>query len=425
MSATRLALVLAVTLAAAGCKKDKAPSAAPSASAKAGAMLGNAEPGLLGELVALANTCKVTVESGTVNCPKGEHRKLINRFASNQQDRVKAVGTFASGLTHEDPKVRVVSANVLYGAFRGAWGEAKAGSVTPADADALIAATFQLPKPQARQAIPAAVHAAELSGRSAALEAALAKAPEAEYKTLATRYLMTHGRMSAFPKVQELAKSQNPAEVLAALESPRNMPAWTPEEQNAICPWASEFLGDNRPSVASRAASLLGNCGGEFVDKLLEKGEAALKEGKFANADVAGYRELCGPRRRSSGGGASEEQCSRARKLLEKVVEAKALEVQTRNTALTTLAYQWPDDETLKLAKKLEKNPDKTISEQARRTVLRLEQRRAMASPSASGRAPGGPLGRPLPIGAEPRARAIAQPAIKPVSPPPAAPEGQ
>lgn len=398
MLATRISFVLALALVASGCKKDNAPTAAGSASAKSdSALAGNADATLIGELVNLANTCKVTVESGTVNCPKGEHRKLINRFSSNQRDRVQAVGTFAAGLTHQDPKVRVVSANVLYGAFRSAWGDAKPGSVKPADAEALITATFQLPKPQARQAIPAAVHAASLSGRGESLDAALGKATETEYKTLATRYLMTHGRMEAFKKIQERAKSENPAEVLSALESPRNMPAWTPEEQAAICPWASDFLADARPSVASRAASLLGNCGGEFVNKLLDKGEAALKEARFTNADVAGYRELCGARKRTQGGGASEEQCTRARKLLEKVVETKGIDVQARNTALTTLAYQWPDEETMKLAKKLEKSPDKLLAEQARRTVQRLEQRTAMANPSARLRPPFNPRDRALP----------------------------
>jgi hypothetical protein len=394
MAATfRVSMVLVLALFS-GCKKDKGPSAAASASAKPATVeLKGADPALLGELVTIAKTCKVAVEASSVSCPKAENRKLANQFVSNQKPRAEGISTLAAALSHPEPEVRVVSANVLYSAFRSAWTDTKPGSVKPADADALIDAAFKAPKAQARQILPAAVHAAALSGRTAQLDTALAKATEPEYKTIVYRHLMTHGRLAAFEQVKTAAKSQNPSDVLAALESPRNMQAWTSEEQQTICPWASDFLADTRPSVASRAASLLGNCGGEFVDKLLTKGEDALKNKNFTTADVAAFRELCGPRKRGQANGPSEEQCTRARKLLEKVVETKTLDVAIRTTALTTLAYQWADDQTLKLAKKLEKSPDKVLAEQATRTVQRLEQRAAMGSASAGGRIPMPPFG--------------------------------
>lgn len=387
-STLRLSMILVLALGL-GCKKDKGAGAAGSASAKpASSALANAEPGLLGELVSLTQTCKVTVEASTLSCPKGENRKLVNQFVSNQRKRAEAVGTLAAALGHEKPEVRVAAANVLYQGFRSTWTETKPGDVKPADAEALIAAAFKLPKAQARQVIPAAVHAAALAGRTEAFDAALAKATEPEFKTVAYRHLMTHGRLKAFDRVKEAAKSAAPSDVLAALESPRNMQAWTPEEQEAICPWAAEFLSDKRPSVASRAASLLGNCGGAFVDQLITKGEEALKNKTFTNAEVAAYRELCSPRKRNQPNGPTEEQCARSRKLLEKVVETNGLDVQARTSALSTLAYQWPDDATKKLAKKLEKNPEKQLAEQATRTLQRLEQRSAMANPSARGRLP-------------------------------------
>lgn len=377
----RIAMVLVLALAPA-CKKDKT-DAGPAASASVSPGLANAEPGLLGEIVAVSKACKVAAEASTVSCPKGENRKLINQFISGQKQRTEALPTLTAALSHQDPAVRVVAANVLYGGFRSAWTDAKPGSVKPEDAEALTTAAFKLPKAQARQVIPAAVHASTLAGKIDSFEAALAKTTEPEFKTISYRHYMTHGRLEALKKVQEAAKSQNPAEVLSALESPRNMQAWTAEEQAAVCPWAADFLSDTRPSVASRAASILGNCGGEFVDKLLVKGEAALKEGKFTSADVSAYRELCGPKKRGQPNGPTEQQCGRARKLLEKAVETKGLDVQVRATALTTLAYQWPDDATIKLAKKLEKNPEKVLAEQATRTVQRLEQRAAMGSAGA------------------------------------------
>ena len=52
--------------------------------------------------------------------------------------------------------------------------------------------------------------------------------------------------------------------------------------------------------------------------------------------------------------------------------------------ALVALAYQWPDDKTLKLAKSLEKDADKSLADHASRTVKRIEQRKATAKRAAT-----------------------------------------
>jgi hypothetical protein len=163
--------------------------------------------------------------------------------------------------------------------------------------------------------------------------------------------------------------------VLAALDSPRNMYQWTADEQAAICPWAASLVGDGRPAVAAKASSLLGSCSGQYVDQLLETGEAALAAGKFTAIQLTSYRELCPVQKRGQANGPSDAQCARCRKLLGKIIEAKKVDEQTRSSALISLAYQWPDEATLKLAKRLAKGKDKSLAEHAKRTVERIEQR--------------------------------------------------
>ena len=195
---------------------------------------------------------------------------------------------------------------------------------------------------------------------------------------------MTHGRLSVFGKVQQLVKDNNSALSFAALEAPHNMYGWTQTEKAAICPWASDLLKDPRPNVATRAASLLSNCGGEFVDALLERGEKAFKDGKLNAGELGAFRDLCSAASLRDAGGASEKQCDRNRRLLDDVVEAKKLDSQTRSMALASLAYQWPDDKTLKLAQSLLKDSDKSLAEHADRTVKRLEQRKQVESGNPS-----------------------------------------
>ena len=396
--------ILAICATLGGCRhKPNAQKTAPSASAGATQRLpAGVDAALLGKLTEISKACKISANEGSVICPQGEQRTLVSEFVSNTRPRTSAVATFAYTLKSESPDLRTVAANILYSAFRSPWGpDLRRGAVSGADADALLAATLALPKPQARQAIPAAVHAAMLSNRGEPLYAALEKTNESQLSVLAYRYLMTHGRLDAFKKVQELSQDANSAIVLAALESPQNMYNWTPQEQAAICPWAAGFLSDARPPANAQAMALLGNCSGTFVDKLLDGGEAALKSGDLSIAQLAAFRDLCSPARRAQPNGPTEAQCKRSRKLLEALISSKTSAEQARSTALISLAYQWPDEETLKFAQAQSKNPDKSLAEHAKRTVERLTQRlhppksSAKEAPHSAVGQPGGAATRP------------------------------
>jgi hypothetical protein len=360
-------------------QKKKTPAPAPSSSAKPAPA--NVDAALLKQLTDVARSCKIDAPAANVSCAQGENRQLISEFVANQRSRPAAVATLAHALSDSNPAIQTVAANLLNGAFRSPWGpELRVGAVTAADAKSLLAAALKAPKALARQAVPGAVNAAELAGLSSEVYAALDKADQSEIRPLGYRYVMTHGRLGAFSKIQQLVKDNNAALSFAALEAPRNMSNWDETEKAAICPWAAELLKDPRPNVATRAASLLSSCNGEFVDQLLERGEAALKGGLFNAAELGPFRDLCSAANLRQAGGVTEKQCERNRKLLGDVVALKKLDSQTRSMALVSLAYQWPDDKTLKLAQSLAKDSDKSLAEHANRTVKRLEQRKATES---------------------------------------------
>jgi hypothetical protein len=402
-----------------GCKKS-APQPAPQASASSAVAdkpPPNVDAQLWGELAALPQACKVDDQRGTVTCTQGEQRKLISAFSSNQRSRIKALPTFIAALESKKPPLQTVAANLLYSAFRSSFGpEVKSGDVSAKDANALLTATIALPKALSRQALPAAVHASMLAGQSDALYAALEKVEDPQLRSVAVRNFMVYGRLGAFKKVQDLTRDDASRLSPAALEAPQNMLNWSAEEQAAICPWATELLTDTRPLIASKAASLLGSCSGEFIDTLLEAGERALAENKFTSAQLGGYRDLCSPNRRGRQSSATEQQCTRCRKLLEKVVEAKGVDQQTRGMALGSLAYQWPDEKTIQLSKRMEKSTDTGLAETARRTTQRLEQRKTMGAAAPSGALRSAP---PFGSGARPALVAPRAPGV------PAAPPGE
>lgn len=411
----RIGLVLGAATALcaglAGCKSSSSGSAAPASSASAAAVEKvppNVDADLYRELLRISKVCKVDDKQAMVTCPEGDQRKLSGQFVANQKNRVKALPTLTTALDMKNATLATVTTNLLYSAFRSSWGgEVKAGDVQPKAAQDLRTAVLALPKQLMRQALPSAVHASMLANENDAIYAAIEKLGDPPLRAVGVRHLMAHGRLGALPKVQELSKDPNPAVALAAVESAQNMHAWTPDEQAKVCPWASELLADERPAVSSKAASLLGNCGGSFVDSLLESREKALKTGKFTAGSLGGLRDLCSQGRRSRANAPSEEQCRRSRKILERVVEDKAVDDQVRNSAFTSLAYQWPDEGTMKIAKRLEKVKDSPLAETARRSIQRLEQRAALAAGSATPSTKGAKP-EPLPAPA-PRAPAPAE----------------
>jgi hypothetical protein len=121
------------------------------------------------------------------------------------------------------------------------------------------------------------------------------------------------------------------------------------------------------------------------VDALLQRGEQALKTGRFNAGELGAFRDLCSAPSLRDAGHATDKQCARNRELLGDVVAAKKLDSQTRSMALASLAYQFPDDKTLKLARSLLKDSDKSLAEHADRTVKRLEQRQQLEDGGVAG----------------------------------------
>jgi hypothetical protein len=191
---------------------------------------------------------------------------------------------------------------------------------------------------------------------------------------------MTHGRMTAFERIKTLVAGPELDAALSAAAAPNAMRNWSAEEEGPICSWAAELLGDARVGIATRAASLLGHCSGQYVDTLLSKGEEFLKAGKLTQAQIAPFRDVCSASRRrvDKEGDApkvSEQQCTRNRNFLEKALASKDVDGRTKAMVLSALAYQWPDDATKKLLKKYENDPDKELAKRAQDTVKRLERR--------------------------------------------------
>lgn len=378
-------LVAGCTFVLVGCSKDE-PAPQTDATPAERKPSWNVDPDLAAQLKTIAQKCSVEMNTGVVTCEDDENRRLTSEFISNKRSKVKSLETFAAALDSEDANERAVAASLLYESMRGNLGsEVTTGSVSQQQARGLVDQLKKLPKVQARQVAPAAVHAAVLAGDETYLYQVLDS--DSNLAASAYRYLMVHGRLSSFGKIQDLAKSTNTGIALAALEAPRNMQVWSAKDRATICPWAEKFLPEKRPMISSRAAGLLARCSGSSVDLLLDDGEASHRAGTFTSSKLAAYREVCSAsrRRRSE---VTDAQCQRNRALLTSVAKDPKVEARTRAQALTAIAYQWPDDESLKLAASLERGQPHELSSVAAKTSERLGKRLAASKAPTPGAAP-------------------------------------
>jgi hypothetical protein len=374
----------AVSASLAGCKKS-APPAGPAGSASAAAAEApkvdptpppGADPDLYKALATVVEKCNINVNDATASCPGEEARKLGDEFSSGKRSRAGAIKTFTLMLESKNENLRAAAVSVMHSGLRNGFGEdVKPGDVKPEDAQALLKDVFELPKPYIRRALPAAVHASVLANQLEPLYAKIDPAKDPDAAGVGIRYLMTHGRLTTFPKVQELTKASDTRLALSAIEAVQNMEKWTPEEQKVLCPWTTDFLSDKRPSVAARAATALSNCGGEFLDQILASGEKALKDGEFSSARLSGLRMLCTPSRRAQPNAPTAAQCDRTRNLLEKVIQTPKLEVSTRSSALVALTNQWNDPRTVAFVKKLQAGKDEGLTDQLKTAMRRLERK--------------------------------------------------
>jgi hypothetical protein len=380
-------LFIASCLTALGCGKRGEPKADPPVASAARAPVDSRiDSGLIDVLKQMARDCEVNVQDANVLCHHDEDQKLVSEFVADQRSQIWALPTMTAALKDADPKLQTVAADVLYLAFRVKLGrDARPGSVSADDARSLVDTVVALPKPQSRQAIATAVHASMLARQGQQLYHTLDEPKNQPLATIGYRHLMTYGRLDAFEKVKQLSRDSNTALVLAALNNPENMLDWTDGERAQICPWSQDFLGNAHPAIAAKAGSILAHCGGEYVDALLSKMDRSHKgDAPLTRTDIASMRDLCTLALRGKPGGPSELQCTRDRKLLDRALESTDVEAAGRGQALEALAYDWPDEHSLKLARQYESNKDAVVADFARQTAERLSRRMEKPAPSAS-----------------------------------------
>jgi hypothetical protein len=328
------------------------------------------------DLAAILAECEVNVSGCTVTkCKNDEKKTLTDKFelrgGKRAKDRGAVIDTFAAALADPSPELQTVAANVMGSAFRSM---PDVESVNPAAARRLIEAWSKLPRYQANQSITGVVHAAMLSGDdevAAALYQAVEAHPEAN-KASAYEALLAHGRLRAFPKVQELSKSDDDKIVVAALTSWRNMYSATDEEKAQICPWITSFLGDPRVDVFEAAGYGAVRCRGEVLDKLLDEGERRLSEShEFTRKHYFVFRDVCFSFMGEKTAG-EQAQCDRNYAFLQKVVDDGEVDSDMRGLALDAIYYQRRDATTKALATKYLKHKDEKVAARAKEIVDKL-----------------------------------------------------
>jgi hypothetical protein len=336
---------------------------------------------LMQAIDAVVANCQIDTKSARIECANKEDAALSDLFGyqAPKKTAFTTIATMAVALADDDENKRTVAANILGNKHQSGWGdEAKPGSVSKQVAETLLAAVPKLGQYQGRRAITAVAYAAGLAGETDKLIEVLDASTDAYLKNSGYKASMFYGRMTVFPKIQELAKSDDPATKLAAVSAAANFYKYTDEEKATLCPWAVEQLpadGDEvkESPIFEQAGYVLQRCGGEWIDKLLDFGEQQLADkNRFDRMYYFVYRNLCFSMMGEKSA-ADETQCERNYKFLEKAANNNKLSARERAFALDAIPYQRRDKKSLQLMKKYKKSKVPEIKKTAEDAIKMLE----------------------------------------------------
>ena len=274
---------------------------------------------IMGLINAAAAKCNIDMKYAFVkDC--AEAGKLSEMVIKKMPE---AIATVSAALNDRNEKVKVVACQLLYREVKDNITKVKAKPEVLTDpvVDGLIKGTGALKSYVAMYATASTVHAAMIKGKQNELYAMLEAHPEKAVRMEGYVNLMTFGRMKAFEKIKELAKSSDKNILYASLNAPRGMYEITDEESKAVCDWALPFLSSDDMQTAYQAAAILTRYKGKYIDAVLEKAEKLAAEGKLTNPFALALTTFtfgCKPYMGNPPNG-TKEQCDRKDKLIPKI----------------------------------------------------------------------------------------------------------
>lgn len=309
--------------------------------------------------------------------PRSANRCANYKEAAKLLDRknkgFEALETMAQLLSDEDPAVATIAAWLFYeGGMRDIGRALRAASkdksrLAPASVDALIAGLAKLDGYAATRVTTVAAWSAALSGK---IDALMKVAETNKNPAVAARIitqLMRYGRLEAFAKIQDYAKSDNARRVHAALKAPLNMHKWTDAERAKICPWGQTFLGHATLKLAAQAGHLMVRCkaDGKYIEALLAEGKKRVKAGQWKMPFDFPYRDICFGGFLGRDKKPAQPLCDKTYAFLKSVTDNKKVDANMRARALDWIVYQRRDQKSYDLLKKYKKHKVKEIAKVA------------------------------------------------------------
>lgn len=373
-----ISLVATIGLSAACDKKkgdgEKAAAGQGAAAKKAtpAAPAEKPDPAIFSAFEAVSSKCEVDLRYSSIKkCPAEEDKQLGKLLKA---DPAKALKTLSLLMEKGDKKARSLGCGLFYTHLKGAMApiSKNPASLSVATAKRLIKVLESTTEYPAFYCARTVVHAASIKGLQDDLYPVLEKHAIKPVRTGdGYPYLMTYGRMKAFPKIKEIAKGDKPLMIRAALRAPRNMYRATDAEKAEYCAWGKSFLTHEDIFVVQEAGRLMVRCKGEYIDALMAEAEKRLAAKEFKRPLLFVLRNICFSFIGNKGAG-TEKQCEANFAFLKKVADDKSVEASVRGLSLWSIYYQRRDAKSLKLMRKYKSHKVKEIKKYANDAIKSL-----------------------------------------------------
>ncbi len=332
-----------------------------------------------------ASDCDLTQSTFTFKCEEYKNAGKVYQ-KTGQSEPAKAIETISVMFTDEDPNISNIASRFLSSytsSFMASQASKQPDFIDKATGERLLAGMKKLAesekeedKIRARQIVEQVTHAATLAGLMDEVVEIYKEVKDVHVKRRILENIMRYGRMAGFPVVKQAVEGDDANMKAAGLRATLNMPRWTDEEREVLCPFGAEYLSDENIQAATHAAGIVVRCKHEegYVDKLLEEGRRRVKEGQWEGDYVFPYRDVCFRGFFGKDKIPPEETCEKVYNFLEWVANQNNVDPTMRGRALGMIYYQRRDAKTHKLLRKYRRHKVKEVQQAALEAMKSLEE---------------------------------------------------
>lgn len=304
------------------------------------------------------------------SCPNGEFASLKNAIKLRGRASLE---TLVMATSSTRVRKQLVGSWLVKHIFEAAWLDESRATLSGPLVARLQEITLRADRVSAISTAAVTVHATALAGDLEPWLERIHTHQDDLVRAHTYRASMVFGRLGSFRSLLPIFQNDNTSHAVrvSIMKASLKMSYWTQEERVHLCRFARELIMHKSKDIMLHAKAMLARCGGNDVEVLYEQAHTRLERHEYDRADNEALARVCVDKKRREV--LLKRHCDRVRHTLEHAVKSPWLISSDRVFALHTLGIQWPDNQTLMIAKAYSEDKDTELKSESRHVVSLVE----------------------------------------------------